>query len=349
MARIAIVGGGRWARVIAGVLAGGAGGSHRIAMYSPGAGAALQEWIAAEDLAACVDAVAGLPDAKALAGVEAAIVANAAADHSAAAMATLAAGVPTLVEKPMALGADDVAALIEAAERSAAILAASNVFLFARHIERFADGVRIHGGAREISLEWTDPRGEIRYGDKKTYDASISVLEDVLPHATAILRCIGDGDFAPGAVGVARGGAEVLITAPLGDIPYSLLLARDAGERRRAITANTAGGKVRLDFSAEPGVLVTPDGKASGDPDWAAKPRPLAAMLTAFLDAATGGGKLDPRLSANHALVAARFSDAIAPEYIAQQATFFGGAAAGDEATIYAGREMAARASRGNA
>ena len=98
---------------------------------------------------------------------DAVIIANRATVHVAAAKPVLAAGLPLLIEKPMAMGADQVRGLQRQAQAGDALLAASHVFLFARYLENFAAQVARAGPILDFELDWQDARGEMVRGEIK--------------------------------------------------------------------------------------------------------------------------------------------------------------------------------------
>src|SRR5690349_5406305 len=100
--RIAIAGGGRWARVHATVLLAATPPDVRIVIHTPRNASGMRQWALERDpirlsvADGALDFAPGhLPDAV--------IVANAAADHANCAARSIAAGIPTLVEKPLSL------------------------------------------------------------------------------------------------------------------------------------------------------------------------------------------------------------------------------------------------------
>src|SRR5512147_2827745 len=108
--RIALVGGGRWARVYARVLSKLPDLVSAVTVVSPHNAAGMRQWIDAERL--------GYRVASALdpSACDAAIIVNAAADHESSAVQFLEAGIPALVEKPFALSAAGAARMIETAQ-----------------------------------------------------------------------------------------------------------------------------------------------------------------------------------------------------------------------------------------
>jgi len=317
MASVAIIGGGRWARTIATVLAGLNAHPERLFMHARTNADDVTNWVYAQRLNDQITVCDDWPD-YAVARPSAVIVANRAADHVAAARAALDAGIPVLVEKPLAIGADAVGGLLESAAQSNTLLAVSNVFLFARYMDVFVALTARHGRIHSLAVFWEDGRDEIVRGVKKKYDAGVTVLDDVLPHILPLSALITAHDAAFSSLRIAEGGAHVLIEAAANGIPLSISLVRNGQDRKRLLHVQTDRGIFRLDFSSEPARVVTPDSqqKMVDGPDGGLGP--LAAMLTVFLKAAEGG-ILDSRLSPEKALPIAFFADQARASYRAQQ------------------------------
>ena len=149
----------------------------------------------------------------------------------------------------------------------------------------------------------------------KAFDARIPVFDDVLPHALPILAYAGADTLSLASLAIEGGGARMRIAAN-GQAPAVIRLARNGKSRHRILTVRTAVGRYLLDFSCEPGTVTALDGAPhNADPDWGSAPGPLAAMLSAFWNAARGGG-LDHRLSPDIALASAVFADAVRARYL---------------------------------
>jgi predicted dehydrogenase len=317
--QISIIGGGRWARTIATVLCSLPSRSDGVVIHTLHNAAGVAAWVDGLRLGGRLRVAAAWPDFGAEQDrPDAVIVANRAGDHSAAALPALRAGVPVLVEKPMAFPQNRIAALREAAEATATLLAGSNVFLFARYFGAFAELIATLGRSHRLSFTWIDGPADIRRGEVKSYDAGVTLFDDILPHVVPVLGSLTFGDLSLKAVAVRRGGADLTIEARSDGRSAELNLARDGSGRKRLIAIETDGGTATLDFANEPGFIRAPGVAYDGDPLWDSAPRPLAAMLTAFL-AAVEGQPLDVRLSPAHAMAAGSFADAVRGRYVARQ------------------------------
>lgn len=305
---VAVIGGGRWARVLVDVLCGIVPPSVAVSVHSRRNTGTMAAWAEARGLDKRIRLSPDWPRSPS-APRGAAIVANAARDHEDAVESTLAAGIPTLVEKPIALTAAAAQRLADLAHDRGVRFAVAHVFLFARYLDNFAKLVAEAGTVESLRMDWVDPRGEVRYGEPKHYDASLPVLVDVLPHivsiAGAVTRRLPD---ACQNLTIARGGDRVETDLSIGNIPCSVLIERNAETRRRVVRIVAGGKTLQLDFSTEPGTITDRSHATVGDPLWDSGKRPVASMLTAFLAWAAGGAR-NRRLDLEPGLRACRLAD----------------------------------------
>jgi predicted dehydrogenase len=311
---IAIIGGGRWARVLARVLCEIVPGPVAISVHSRRNAGSMAAWVEAQGLGKRIGLSSAWPDSMP-ASPGAVVVANAARDHEVAVEWALSAGVPVLVEKPIAPTFAAARRLADGARASGVRLGAANVFLFARYLENFARLLADARGMESLRIEWTDPRGEERYGEPKRYDSSLPVFADWLPHVVSIA-----GALLPvppeycGSLRVERGGAALHIELTGGSVPCAVTMERNADRRRRILRARAGGEDICLDFSTEPGAITRGSSRAIGDQYWSSRRRPVARMLAAFLGWAAGGER-DPRLDVEPGLRACRIIDQTSAMY----------------------------------
>lgn len=314
--RVAIIGGGRWARVLVDELYIVAPTAVAISIHSTHNSDLMARWVEAQGYGARVRVLSSWPDAE----VGAVIIANAARDHEAAIEWALNMRIPTLVEKPIALTASAAEHLAKLAGANNVPLAASQVFLFARYLANFSRVVAEAGPIKSLRIDWSDPAREDRYGERKNYDASLPVFADWLPHIVPIVyHWVPELRLQCQRLQVDRGGAAVQLELTAENIRCSVRMERNAERRQRVVEAYTAGDVFRLDFSTEPGVIMSHESTTVADPDWENGKRPVACMLAAFLEYAAGNGG-DERLDVRHGLRACRITDQVASLYHARVA-----------------------------
>jgi predicted dehydrogenase len=317
--KISVVGGGRWARTIASVLCALPGRSDRITLHSPSNFVGLKAWVEQPQFAGRLEAADVWPFVRASGDrPDAVIVANRVREHFAAAAGALIEGIPVLVEKPIALSVSEIEDLSNIASANGTLLAASHVLLFARYFQAYAAAAAALGEARSLRFTWTDGTADIIRDEAKSYDAAVTVFDDVLPHILPMIAQLQFRDCAFGSNNVQRGGARLAIDLQSSERPVSLLVARNDDGRRRQIEIVTDCGLATLDFANEPGIVSLDLDRSNGDPLWDSAPRPLATMLTAFISA-VDGGPLDPRMSPRLAIETAVLASAIRGSYVEHQ------------------------------
>lgn len=322
LGRIAVIGGGRWARTIISVIARIVSDNTVVSIHSPRNSELMSVWVAGRFSSRSFTVSSRWPEFQA-GESSALIVVNAARDHEKAATLGLLAGIPVLVEKPLTPTTAATNRLFSLASTSGAQLCVGHVFRFARYLGNFAENVRMTGKLRRLDCWWIDPVAEQVRGEVKNYDPSLPVFVDCLPHVVSIIATlIPELDLKVQGVELTRGGAGIDIAMMTRDITVHLILSRDAEARKRRVIAEvTTGVSVELDFSVEPGVIRDPAGERSADSLWDSAPSPLTELLSAFLAGATGGG-WDTRLSPELTRHVACLIDQVWPRYRAAQAAW---------------------------
>lgn len=207
----------------------------------------------------------------------------------------LEAGIPVFVEKPLATTEAGAAALFDLAEARHLVIAVGHVFQFARFVVRFAERLATLPRPRAVDILWTDPGEEGRYGETKSFDPFTPIAADVFPHVWSLLRILlPEGDFSVETVDAKSGGACIEVVLTSADTICHATLARLSDARRRRVTVVVEENTFELDFAVEPGVVRTPNGEFTGDPDWSPASSPLRTEIAHFFRAIQQGRGLHP-------------------------------------------------------
>jgi hypothetical protein len=314
---IGIVGGGRWARVIVSVLCELVSPEVKISMHFKHNMDSMLAWIKKQGLADRIQLSSTWPQFSS-AHSSAIIVANAARDHEKAVEHALSIGAPVLVEKPIATNSTAAERLAKLARKVNGQIAAAQVFLFARYIENFSKLITNSGPIDAISVDWSDPKSEQRYGETKQYDIGLPVFADWLPHILPILNTLLPtlpNEYRQ--LRVSRGGAKLELELYADKIPCVIRLERNASHRTRIIKVNIDGKVSEIDFSKEPGVISYGQSFTTGDEFWDSKKKPLACMLSAFFQFSTSAYQ-DTRFDIRIGLHTCKIIDKIAKSYYEQ-------------------------------
>ena len=308
---VLVLGGGRWARVITQVLLGVLTETTPVRMVSPAGARDLARWTKATGRRDRIEVLDRRPAEMPVGSV--AIVANAAHSHVESTLWALQQGASALVEKPFAPTPADVQRMSDAAATHAVLLAPALVFRFASYLDDFRAVLAARAPVEQVELVWADAAAEHRHGEAKRYDPGVSVIEDCLPHVISVFNSVFGTLPEFDALSVERGGARVRMSLAAGLQRYDVVIERNAVERQRILRAFGASGVAELDFTEEPGTVLL-DGVKQPATLWPVGDGPMARMIFAFLQAATGG-PLDERLSIHPALHASHLTAASMLQY----------------------------------
>jgi predicted dehydrogenase len=313
---VAVIGGGRWARILIEVIYNLTPMAVKISVHSPRNFTAMGDWVVAQGFENRIRVCSDYP--KSITGkTGAVIVANTAHDHEKAIEWALYQRLPVLVEKPVTLSFFTTQRMVDLANSQNTYLATAHVFLFASYIETFSKLVSNENSIVSIRVLWSDPQIESRYGEMKNYDPGLPIYTDWLPHIISILNTFTNGSaILSENISFFRGGAHLKINLLYGQIPCQIEMARNHNTRRRIIEVNTEKKKITLDFGREPGIICINAKVIYSDSDWDHKPKPVSNMLSAFLKA-SAGGNFDARLDHSIGLTASQVIDQTTTFYLA--------------------------------
>jgi hypothetical protein len=276
MTSIALIGGGRWARVLLAVLSDSVPATTSIRWISRHGFEANAAWLSEAGLANVV-----------LAGGEAklwepapaaAIVATASHTHAFYLEQALANGIAVLCEKPFAMDTATATRLASSAADKNLPAAVNLEFMHASYLHGFRDALRpLNIGS--MAITWHDPECELRHGSMKFGDLASPHMPDQLSHVWSVVKTILPAIGPITIDTLTYSPQEVKITAR-DDEKRSFLfsLSRRARVRQRHIVIND--GEADLDFSLEPGTMNI-RGRVTSN-RWEGL-RPLAASLAVFL------------------------------------------------------------------
>lgn len=263
-----LIGGGRWARVIASVLRRIGPGPVRVASAgNPSAWRGLPEdWVAVDIAEMLLDPSVGRV-----------IIARRASHHAATVLAALRAGKDVLVEKPFCLTRHEAEDIIDAARGR--ICQTGLVFLFASNQQRFRSACLGHGPITRVRIVWADPRNETRGGEIKEHDRALNPAQDVLPHIWSLIRPLVTGPIEFLDAALLDNGEGVILKFG-GTTSIECTISRDQANRARRLEVTGPRLEAVLDFTSEPGSVFLngrPIDVATGHKS------PLEAELRAFL------------------------------------------------------------------
>jgi predicted dehydrogenase len=283
---IALLGGGRWARVHAGILKTSWPALRKLVLVSHHNKRAMELW--AQNNRTIDIEILGARDQLDVHRSDAAIVCTASAAHAEDAFWFLQKDIPTLVEKPLALHLGAAQDLVREAECRQQLLCVSLPFAMAGYLHEF----KTECGDRRIAqarIAWFDPEAETRHGESKTTDFSTHRVDEVVPHVWSILDLLlGEQSATINSV-LHEAPDTAVVRAMWGEAEVEISFGRHSSARRRRLDVTFDDGKcLGLDFSEEQALGII-DGDSARTLSWNRRLSPLEAVQWSFLSAIEQG------------------------------------------------------------
>jgi predicted dehydrogenase len=290
---IVVVGGGRWGRTWANVVAEARGTAAGLTVAARTDADSVRHWLETQHGLGEAILVSSLGEAlQASTRPVAAIVASRPRDHVRDGLEALAHGLHVLVEKPISPQAEAGHRLLAAARNAGRVLAVGTEFAFlpAFHIAAAALADRHDREAVRLALYWDDPVRELRHGGLKTHHEETSVLVDLLAHAISIFRIFASGSafHIVRASIAADGNSGHLALRDDSGGQYELHCDRASSGRRRALEIIRGSARATIDFAEHPPTITTNGHSLEVGADLAALSSTLRLELGAFLMEVTG-------------------------------------------------------------
>ncbi|MEK7989612.1 MAG: Gfo/Idh/MocA family oxidoreductase [Thiotrichaceae bacterium] len=268
--KIAVIGGGRWARVLISVLT---SLNCSILWITKHGKANNLQWLQDQDFSN-IEVTDDETSAFNRLTTKAIIVATQSHTHANFIKKALLNNIPVLSEKPYSLHIEEADALIALAEKNNVLAAVNFEFMYADYLLQFKNKISIID-IKQVQITWHDPFKEKRHDEIKYSDIYTPLVHDSLPHCWSLFaeKLIFESiDY--------QADSALKIRATGNHKQFEFLLNRRAEKRIRYININQ--GEAILDFSQEPGFMII--NKQLINNKWV-ETRPLSASLHAFLNA----------------------------------------------------------------
>ncbi len=279
--RLALFGGGRWARTLLSVLRTKLPGEVEIVWVTQHLQHAAQAWLEDrrfENVVLCSD-VPMTRDA-----IDGVIIATSPIQHHELLQRAIANNVPVLCEKPLSTSAAEFKEL----ERSRRSIRTGQVcgvhleFLLAEFLHQFRDLIT-NITVESVDVFWQDPWTEQRSGETKHSEMYVDIMRDQLPHCWSVLTIVVPtiGPLQIRSLDPKQQGWILELTDGAKSVTFHQ--SRRALNRVRAIIINQ--GEAQLDFSSEPGSAII-NGERIAMPECSR--RPLGHSLNSFVSTISG-------------------------------------------------------------
>jgi dTDP-4-amino-4,6-dideoxy-D-glucose ammonia-lyase len=221
--------------------------------------------------------------------IGAAFVTRMASEHYEATHALLTASKHVLVEKPFVLRTDEARELVALASEKRRLLVVGYEYLFSRAMHHFRDTIRERlGEVERLHFVWDDRPGVEKWGVAKTRDFSANVITDLYPHVLSQLHVLlGPGEITLRGLSSGDGCWQAELEFTHGSTEVTASLNKEAERSRRSIlAASSSGGWLELDFTEEPGRIRFNGESLPEDERAKSFPRSVTSEIIHFLTAA---------------------------------------------------------------
>lgn len=273
--RVALFGGGRWARVLLQELTKVVSVDTQVVWISKNLFAESKSWLSEHHRPNVCLQSDWDSETKSF---DAAIIATSVSRHFDLSKRLLEKGLPTLCEKPVALSIDELELLTSISSRSSVPFGIHLEFLFSTPIREMSKLLSSRL-VEEIEVQWQDPWIEERDGQLKTAEMGTDVLNDQFPHVWSIICGLTSIESKLEITSSRISSSHVQVEGFAGNVHINAILGRRANKRIRRVIVNC--GEASIDFSCSP-CLVNIGSKVIPTAHW--EHRTLCSSLTSFLN-----------------------------------------------------------------
>jgi len=229
-------------------------------------------------------------------------------------------GYNVVCEKPVSFSKTRTIKLINLAAKKKLSLFCTNTYSFASYLKKLKDNYLKEKEYSNIHITWADPKKEIRYKQVKSYDSSVPIIYDILPHVANILySTIGNFKLKLKSFDIKNGGSNIFLHYHQKKMNIIVKLVRNAVKRKRSIKFISKKNQLYFDFTNEPGfVKKNNDSQFKTDMIWTTKSKPISSMITSVISFFQLGKK-DFRLKLTTSLLGNELIDVIAKQYVNNQ------------------------------
>jgi len=288
---VAIIGGGRWGKIITTVLTKCAQNVSKIHLISNRNFKNTSSWVkemSSSDNIFSDKVVVGnaLDEVVGNNAVKSVFVVNCPEEHYHTAKVLLEANKHVMVEKPFVSNVKQANELINLAKEKGLILTVGLEFMMASYVHYFRDFLEQHEViTKKVKIVWHDVFGGQRHGVFKLPDMTVNTFNDIFWHILSILFVLyKEQDIKINDVFINDGGDSSVINLNYGSFPIEVNLSRTAKTPKRKIEVFAKNKpNYSLDFTKEPGKVQFDNKELPQDSCWKNLPSPLELEIDYFL------------------------------------------------------------------
>ncbi len=282
---VAVIGGGRWSKIITGILAKSQYNVKKIHLISSSNFKNTVDWVKGTDFYDKVSVSNDLNSIEKNKAIKAAFVINFPAYHYSTVKFLLEADKHVMVEKPFVFEAAQAKELVDLAQRKNLVLAVGLEFMMSDYLHRFKDTLSPCKDAIEnVTFIWHDVFRSNRHGIYKLPDMTVNVFMDIFPHVQTVLSVLfNDQKMVFDEIDIKDGGDSCQLRGLFGQLPVHISLSRTHPLASRRIEIATKDkNKYSLDFTKEPGKARVNGNDLPEDPHWQMAPGVLDLEVDSF-------------------------------------------------------------------
>lgn len=282
---VAVIGGGRWGKIITGILSKSQHNIKKIHLISSSNFQSTVDWVNSIGLNNKVMVSNDLNSIKNNKTVKAVFVINFPAYHYSTVKFLLEADKHVMVEKPFVFEAAQARELVSLAQKKNLVLAVGLEFMMSDYIHRFKDTLKQCKDVIEnVTFIWHDVFRSNRHGVYKLPDMTVNVFMDIFPHIqTVLLLLFNDQKMVFNEIDIKDGGDSCQVRGVYGQLPVHISLSRThplASRRIEIVTKDK--NKYSLDFTKEPGKVRSNGKDLPEDTNWQVLPSVLDLEIDSF-------------------------------------------------------------------
>ncbi len=311
MQTLYIVGGGRWARVVASEALKIGSPALQIVLVSAKNELGMQKWI--EDNFKVKQLIVKSKIPKIVLDNSYAYVVNETKNRFETLSALLINRMPVLVEKPFMLNYKHCEEIINLYKSNEIFIASSQVFRFMSGLHAIKEVVSLDK-TLSIEFSWCDKIQEVRYGETKTFEKDVPIYFDILPHIYSILcEIFGGLPMTLIKVKSEKDSNEFLAAFKYNNnIDINIFISRISRKRIRNMQIKSVCNLISFDFTAEECLQISCDGKIVCEKNFG-KSNGIQRMLSAFLQSQEGAPP-DSRLETDTVFTVTKMCEVIQQE-----------------------------------
>lgn len=187
--------------------------------------------------------------------LSAVIIATSASDHDTAIQKALEHEVPLLCEKPLTFSFEKAKAYQNEARQKSLPLGIHYEYIFAEYLLKFSAQLKSEV-IQDVEVYWSDPDNEMRGNEIKRADLSTPITQDCYGHCWSLLEAIGLPVVEDLLDLKLNRDNSIVITNKHQGFQSKFFISRRGKIRQRSISIN--GGKFKIDFSVEPAMNQKP-------------------------------------------------------------------------------------------